>query len=82
MWNGPYEMICDWANWVWPFGFLFPLLFWTLIIAAIVLIVRAAASSGASPVGRVRSLDVLAERFARGEINRDEFLQKARDIAG
>jgi uncharacterized membrane protein len=27
-------------------------------------------------------LDVLAERYTRGEINRDEFLQKKRDMFG
>lgn len=84
MWNGPYGMICDWASWSWgwPFQFLFPILFWGLIIAAIVMIVRAATTSGAPVARRVRSLDVLAERYARGEIDRGEFLQKASDIAG
>jgi putative membrane protein len=84
MWNGPYDMICDWASWGWgwPFGFLFPILLWGLIIAGIVMIVRASTNSGVPPVRRVRSLDVLAERYARGEIERDEFLRKASDIAG
>ena len=35
-----------------------------------------------SPARRVRSIDVLAERYARGEIDRDEFMRKSSDIAG
>ena len=84
MWNGPYDMICDWASrgWGWPFGFLFPILFWGLIIAGIVMIVRASTNSRVPPARRVRSIDVLAERYARGEIDRDEFMRKSSDIAG
>ena len=31
---------------------------------------------------RQPGLDVLEERYARGEINRDEYLQKKKDITG
>jgi putative membrane protein len=31
---------------------------------------------------RSTSLEVLEERYARGEINREEYLQKKRDILG
>jgi putative membrane protein len=31
---------------------------------------------------RSAGLDVLEERYARGEINRDEYLQKKKDIGG
>ena len=84
MWNGSDGMICDWASWGWgwPLGLLFPILFWGLIIAGIVMIVRASTNFGAPRIRRVGSLDVLAERYARGEIDRGEFLQKASDIAG
>jgi uncharacterized membrane protein len=34
------------------------------------------------PRRRPTGLDVLAERYARGEIGRDEFLDKKRDIEG
>jgi putative membrane protein len=32
--------------------------------------------------GRSRGLELLDERYARGEINRDEYLQKRGDILG
>ena len=82
MWNGPDGMICNWASWDWGWPFLLPILFWVLIIAAIVMIVRASTSSATPRVRRFGGLDVLAERYARGEIERDEFLRKASDIAG
>ena len=61
------------------------LLFWGLIIAAIIVLVRgfSATSGGSEP--RVRentSLDILAERYARGEIDKSEFEKKRRDLEG
>jgi len=90
MWNGPYGMMGGWDGWgwFWPFHFIIPLLFLAVIIAVVVLAVRYATSWSEHPttgygVGR-RSpgLDVLEERYARGEINRDEYLEKKRDITG
>jgi putative membrane protein len=84
MWNGPYGMMGGWG-WFGPFHFIFPLLFWALIITAVVLLVRYATGWGDhSPRLERRSpgLDALEERYARGEINRDEYLEKKRDIIG
>ena len=52
-----------------------------MIIAGIVTIVRTSTNSGAPPVRCVRSLDVFAERYARGEIEGDEFLRDTSEIA-
>jgi putative membrane protein len=89
MWNGFNGMICDWDGWssFWPLHFVLPLSFWALIIMAVVIAVRYASAGGWSSSSRLverrpPSLDVLAERYTRGEINRDEFLQKKRDIFG
>jgi putative membrane protein len=94
MWNGPFG---DGWGWFWPFHFIFPLLFWALIIVAVVSLVRYAGGSGWHPMGpgmmmghgmmghgaerRSSALDVLEERYARGEINRDEYLEKKKDIS-
>ncbi|MBE0627903.1 MAG: SHOCT domain-containing protein [Burkholderiales bacterium] len=59
------------------------LFFWGLIIAAIVMLVRGfGAKSGASePRLREKSaLDILGERYARGEIGKAEFDEKRRDL--
>jgi putative membrane protein len=82
MWNGPFGFA---DGWFWPFHFIIPLLFLALIITVVVWIVRNTAGWGGrppSPERRSPGLDVLEERYARGEINRDEYLQKKRDIAG
>lgn len=54
------------------------------IIAGIVWLVRSMAVPGIDrlPPRRSSGLDVLEERYARGEINRDEYLQKKKDITG
>ncbi len=58
------------------------LLFWGVLIAAIMLLVKYTWGSGAD-AGRTReksALDLLKERYARGEIEREEFEQKKRDL--
>jgi len=82
MWNGPFGFADGWS-WLWPFHFVIPLLFLALIITAVVLIVRYAIGEGgrlSSPERRSPGIDALEERYARGEINRDEYLVKKRDI--
>lgn len=58
------------------------LLFWGLVIAAFVMLVRCSSGSGAcGKRGHENSaLDLLKQRYARGEIERDEFEQKKRDL--
>ena len=63
------------------------LLFWGLIIFGIVLLVRwiAGPSSprGNGPRARDKTpLDILGERYARGEIDKAEFEQKRNDLKG
>ena len=66
----------------------FGMLIWVVILIAIVLLVvwlvRTQASAGMHqlPPRRSSGLEVLEERYARGEINRDEYLQKKKDIVG
>lgn len=64
------------------FGGLYMLLFWAVIIAVIVFAVKwifEGSSRTDSPIGK-SALDVLKERYARGEIGKDEFEQKKRDL--
>jgi putative membrane protein len=70
-------------GWLPGFGWLFMLLFWGLVILGIVAIVKWLTSAGAG--GNTQkprtALDILEERYARGEIDREEFEQKKRDLA-
>jgi len=54
------------------------------IIAGVVWLVRSIAAPGEHrlPPKRSAGLEVLEERYARGEINREEYLKKKKDIQG
>lgn len=55
--------------------------FWILIIALLVWLVAFAARRGGDDSGKGKSaLEILEERYARGEIDRDEFEQKRKDL--
>jgi len=60
------------------------LLFWGLIIVAIVLLARGfgSRSSGGEPrLPEKTALDILRERYAKGEIDKREFDEKRHDLA-
>lgn len=61
------------------------LVFWGVIIAAVVVLVRGIGggrSGGSEPGVRGKApLDILGERYARGEIDKNEFEQKRHDLA-
>jgi len=60
------------------------LLFWVLIVAAIVVMVRGLGGGpgGTEPSGRARTaLEILGERYARGEIGKAEFDEMRRDLS-
>ncbi len=57
------------------------LLFWGLLIAALVALFRVSCRSGNRKTEK-SALDLLEERYARGEIGRDEFEQIRRDLQG
>lgn len=66
------------------FGFFGMFLFWGLLIVGVVALVRwsAAAGQGGAPAKTEKSAqDILAERYARGEIDRAEFEEKRRDLS-
>ncbi len=58
------------------------LLFWGLFIVGIVMLLKCAKGSGTCGKRERENsaLDLLKERYARGEIEREEFEQKKRDL--
>lgn len=65
------------------FGMIGMSLFWILLIVAIVALVRGTWGSETFAGRRQEktALDILKERYARGEIEKEEFEQKKRDLA-
>jgi len=66
-------MMYGWSGWgMWLFG---PLML-VAIVWLVVWLVRDTASSTAQPQNPPRSRHILEERFAQGEIDRDEYLER------
>lgn len=92
--EGDGLMMGDWYwgtgfGWI---GFFFMLLFWAIIIVGIILVVRAVSGQGRDrdtrgyeerppATRRSSALEILEERYARGEIDRQEFLDRKKDLA-
>ena len=67
------------------FGPLFMIIFWVLIIVLIVLLIRSLLSSNrsrsAGPNLEDSALEILKKRYARGEIDKEEFEAKKKDLS-
>ncbi|MGI3213334.1 SHOCT domain-containing protein [Roseovarius tibetensis] len=73
-------MMHDGWHWWMPFPGILWLLFLGVVIAGIVLLIRSRGET--SPPGGGRSaMDVLDERYARGEIDREDYLQRKDDLS-
>ena len=68
------------------FGMIFMLLFWVLVIVGLIFLIKwlvqttrkgAETSSGGS-----KALDILGERYARGEISKEEYEGIKKDLMG
>ena len=80
-------MMHDWNTWwggggMW-FGPLWMILWLAALVAIIVALVRWLGGTGSGAERSARSAcDILDERYARGEIDRDEYVKRKQDIAG
>ncbi len=76
---GPYWNYGGWAGpWHMGFGFgwIFPLLMMALVIGGCAFFFLRIAGRSPSKGDVTSALDILAERFAKGEIGKDEFEEK------
>jgi putative membrane protein len=79
-WSGPGMMGWGW----WGFGWIFMIIFWGLIIAGLILLIRwlVGLSRSHTPYNKDRdsALEILRQRYAKGEIDKEEFDQKKKDL--
>lgn len=69
-----------WMGGMWGLGMIFMMLvFWALVITAVVLGVRWLLSQGKESRSDT-ALEILRQRYARGEINKEEFEARRRDL--
>lgn len=83
-WHG--RMMDGWGWGMGWFGGIFMIAFWILIIIGLVFLIKwlvqsTRGESGFSRSNSSRALDILKERYARGEINKQEFEEKKRDLS-
>lgn len=75
-----------WGNGYWGMGmgWIFMALIWVLIILGVVALLRRLGLGDAArrEAPRPTPLEILQERYARGEIEREEYEQKRRDLQG
>lgn len=62
------------------FGWIFMLLFWIVIIAGIVFLIRSFQKKDEGGESKPRAEEILKQRYARGEIDKEEYERIREDI--
>ncbi|MDP2709263.1 MAG: SHOCT domain-containing protein [bacterium] len=76
-----YQGAAGYGEWI---GAVIMIVWWLIIVAAIILLVRwvAGQSRGSSTRrGEKTAEDILKERYARGDINKEEFEKMKKDLS-
>lgn len=74
------------GGWGMGFGIIFMVLLWVLVVVGIAAMIRwlmlnSGGQGGRPPQPRDRTpLEIVQERYARGEIDREEYEQKRQDL--
>ena len=78
-WGGGWHPM--WGMWgVWGLGMLLTMLaFWVVVIVGLVALVRWLTAQGRAPRTDT-ALEILRQRYARGEINKEQFEAMRRDL--
>jgi putative membrane protein len=64
----------------WGMGWIFMIIFWGLIVVGLILLIRHLVRISKGGKAEESALDILKKRYARGEINKEEFDQKKKDL--
>jgi putative membrane protein len=70
-----------WMNgWGGGFGGIFMILFWVLIIVGVIYLVKLVTAGTKTEEKRDDALEILKKRYARGEISKEEFEERKKDL--
>lgn len=81
-----YGLYNNYGNWSpasmmgWFGGSLMMIIFWILLVVFIVWIVREIGGRNPHPRSNSSALEILKERYAKGEIDKEEFEDKKKDL--
>ncbi|WP_148882248.1 SHOCT domain-containing protein [Thermococcus aciditolerans] len=76
-WGWHDMMGFGWFGW---FGAIFMLLFWVLIIAGIIWFIKWLVEQSSSSTSKKSALEILDEKYARGEIDDEEYEKRRRRL--
>ena len=65
---------------MWGMGWIFMLIFWGLIVFGLILLIRWLIGMTKTVKSEESALDILKKRYARGEIDKEKYEQKKRDL--